>query len=313
LLSVGVTIALAGCDLVFRLDTLQPQDGASAGDDSIGNGDGTVVETCAYMASPSQLVVTGVTPYRDLSVVGETAMVYGIVGTTLRYGALLSNAGQLTYDPGDADLVSVGWSQAHLVPDPAPSPLLDASKAIGGGMVGVSRYHLEAGVGWVEDAPTASALVLTDATERFGNARDIAGTRYYVTTRRKNMLDPDTILALRTYDLSHSPTLGTDAKMADINTAQIPDLGVITRDGLTLIYSARSFAVVNYDLFVSHRTTLTEPFPIGTPLDALNTANEDEREPWIDATCDRLYFRRGSAIEVNGGIGSTFWVAQRTP
>jgi hypothetical protein len=103
-----------------------------------------------------------------------------------------------------------------------------------------------------------------EINERIGNARDVGGDRYFVITQKPVALDPYTYLKLRV--LAGNGSWDVQDRMAAINAAQIPDLGVLTRDGLTLISSAVVRGVnTNYDLYVSSRTTIDDAFPVGAP------------------------------------------------
>jgi hypothetical protein len=64
--------------------------------------------------------------------------------------------------------------------------------------------------------------------------------------------------------------------------------GFLSEDGLTLFYvTGPEFGAA--DLYVASRRSTDDPFEHDTPLDDLNTPN-DERDPWLSADGRLLYF-----------------------
>jgi hypothetical protein len=65
--------------------------------------------------------------------------------------------------------------------------------------------------------------------------------------------------------------------------------GFLTDDGLTLFFSSATSPTPS-DLYVAWRKSVTQPFSVYVPLDELNTATGDERDPWLSPDGTQFYF-----------------------
>jgi len=63
----------------------------------------------------------------------------------------------------------------------------------------------------------------------------------------------------------------------------------LSDDGLTLFFSSSGLTEPS-DLYVAWRRSLNDPFSIYLPLDDLNTATGDERDPWLTPDGRTLFF-----------------------
>lgn len=79
------------------------------------------------------------------------------------------------------------------------------------------------------------------------------------------------------------------------------DQAVITDDQQRLVYAARTDAG-SFDIYASAREST---FDAGGMIAGINTPDHDELEPWIDATCSKLYFRQ-VAVGQSGDPGTIF-------
>jgi hypothetical protein len=104
-----------------------------------------------------------------------------------------------------------------------------------------------------------------------------------------------------------------DFEMEMINQAGRPGQGVLTADVFTLVYSSTVRGAPSADLYVAHRDSTGKPFDLGVKLEApLSTDASDEVEPWIDGTCQTLYFRRRAPGNLND-VGTIFVAHALTP
>ncbi len=291
---IVVVATLAGCDVVYGLSGR-----ADAAVDAAPPIDAVVPEQCSF-GSPTQVVfASNVEPLHDFADDGAghgfvSAFVTESSITTSRTTAILPEKSTWIHDLTVRDGVG-GFTGVR--PDPDPSQIY--------GLVNITttnflaRFQLDTS-GW-----SMMDMNPIDQRERVGNYRVLDGKRVYVTTQRPVIGDPSTRLILRVRD---GASWNEEDKMAAINVAQIPDLGVITRDGLTLIYSARKRTELQFDLYISVRATLDDQFPVGTIIDQLST-DASEVEPWMSGGCDRLYFRRGRTFFDEVGERSSIFVA----
>ncbi len=292
----GVT---GGCDRVFGLDRgidAPPGPGEAAID-------APPPEVCTYAnQSKVQFDSAAVVPLHDFAADGTIATVSGFItnamGTQSRTGAVLDASGTWRFDQSRDGGLGGYLGVRPVIGDP--------TRAYGLAIVTTTNYVFELGLQGTTWTEGSKHPLLQN--ERVGNVRALAGTKVFVTTQHPVQGDPDTFLKLRVAD---GTAWDEQDRMAAINTAQIPDLGVLTRDGLTLIYSARPRGTLDFDLFISRRTDLEASFPVGEPITALNTTTSDEVEPWIEDSCGVLYFRRGPTYF--SGIAQVSEIWRATP
>jgi hypothetical protein len=65
--------------------------------------------------------------------------------------------------------------------------------------------------------------------------------------------------------------------------------GFLTDDGLAILFNAEP-TEGRGDLYLARRSSLTAPFEAPIPLGELNTPIGDERDPWLDADQNHLFF-----------------------
>lgn len=291
---ISVVVTVTGCDVVYglsgRADAAPPTADASAID-------AAMPEQCAFGAPVQLEFGANVQPLHDFADDGSgRAFISAFITETItqsRSGALL-DTGTWVHDLSARDTVG-GFTGVR----PEPTDPMQMYGLVTMTVTNyLARWQLESS-GW--EIVDMRAI---DERERVGNGRVLDGKRVYVTTQKPISLDPGTRMVLRILD---GESWNEEDRMAAINAAQIPDLGVLTRDGLTLIYSARIRSELQFDLYMSTRPSLADNFPIGTKLDAPNT-DASEVEPWISGACDRLYFRRGPTFFGEVGQLSSIFV-----
>ncbi|NVB83784.1 MAG: hypothetical protein HOV81_35745 [Kofleriaceae bacterium] len=70
-----------------------------------------------------------------------------------------------------------------------------------------------------------------------------------------------------------------------------PQSPMLSADKLTIYFHARGTSGSN-DIFEAHRATVTASFGAPVPVDGVNTANEQEEDPWISADGKTIVFVR---------------------
>lgn len=297
---LSCVVLVTGCDVVFGLTDRDAAVDARA--DSAGSADDAMTppEQCAFSVAAQLAFASNITPMHDFADDGAgRAFVMGFVtelsGTVPRHMGVLLEKGVWTHDQTSRDQVG-GFDGVR--PDGDPQHIYAVEN------ISAYRYvsHYELGTaGW-----TSTGMQRIDDRERVGNSRVLGGKRVYVMTQKPSAIDQRTRMVLRVLD---GASWNVEDRMSAINTAQIPDLGVLARDGLTLVYSARDLSASQYDLYVSTRPTLDDNFPVGTAIPGLNTIDADEVEPWFSGACDELYFRRGATFFDGAAQPSTIWHA----
>lgn len=300
-----VVVALAfmgGCDYVLSLDTVPATDAPCGPYHTM-----TPVPIMGVTA-PTHFSVT---PDASLAmVVGKDAM--GVVRPILLAFDGTSWAPDPTRQAGLSDLVGAHLAPPEGLPDltngysmPPISPAL-----IGwlGHPLQVVRYYF---------APAASTWTADNAVGSYSD-RDYdvtpgnvvitlnAGTNQpirHVPVAQHEMTaaNPDQILltvnSLPDYDL-----VAIASRTQPLNMRMIQfDQAVLTDDQQTLVYAARTDAG-SFDIYASARQST---FDAGGAVASVNTPDHDELEPWIDATCSKLYFRQ-VAVGQSGDPGTIF-------
>ena len=106
---------------------------------------------------------------------------------------------------------------------------------------------------------------------------------------RATMPDPyQTYMASRATP-SPSAIWTTPVPWTSIDTASLDDDAFLTDDGLTMYFSSDRAGGAQ-DLFVAERPTTSAPFGAAVPLGSLNTADFNERDPWVSADGHVIYF-----------------------
>lgn len=289
-----VLLALGGCDVVFSINKVNPPPPA-----------------CGPYASVTEVPITGVTEPRGFSISadGQLALVTGKDpnGVT-RPIPLRWNGAAWEPDPSMQGNLMSGMKGAILAPsEPTPDtrndytgPVAPTMLLSSGQPLAVARYYLSNGT-WTMDTnqqpftePSYDVLP--------GNVVLVAGSDPFDRVRH-------TVLTFAALDPSMDPneiqisansppsfTLLLKNRTDGINATRLEfDRAVMTEDKSKLVFSAKSGA--QYDLLASAQDEVRN-FQTAGFLADLNT-DDDELEPWIDAMCSKLYFRRVPAGQPN--------------
>lgn len=290
--------AIAGCDFVFQLEPVS-----------------TVGVPCGPYTTVTEVTITGVSDARNFSISadGELALVFGRIGTAPRRPIPLRNTGAAWEPHPDPQAgldqiispVGANLAPAELTPvgdDYVMSPPQPVMMVWSGTPNELARYYF-AGTQWVVD-PNMTPVTDGDYDVRAGNVIVVTGgggvddiVRHTVQVKRA--LDPtqspnQILLSANSpprFNLVTRPDRTRPLNEAQLETSQ----AVLSDDMRALVYAAKVDA--DSDLFAVARSSAND-FAKGGELIGVNTA-ADELEPWIDATCSKLYFRRAPAGQPN--------------
>jgi hypothetical protein len=296
--SAVALVLLGGCNLVFGIDTVM-----------------TVPAPCGPYTTITPVPINGVTAPKHFSIAadGMTAMVVGKDAMNIvRPIALVFDGTSWVPDPahqiGLAQLVGAHLAPPEGLPDGnggySKPPVSFALIAWLGHPLQVDRYYFAAQ--WVADNPVFYADADYDVTPGNVVVTLNAGTNQPirhipVAKHATSAENPDQIMitvnALPDYDLRE-----ITARTAPLNTHGLMfDQAVLTDDQQKLVYAAQT-KPGSFEIYASLKDTA---FDVGGPIASVNTPDADEVEPWIDATCTKLYFRR-VATGQSGDPGTIF-------
>ena len=279
---------LGACDLAFSVNEVVP-----------------IESPCGPYKTTTPITINGVTDPRSFSISGEMAMVVGRAATGEVRPIPLHLVGDAWEpDPAfQAGLAALSLTAANLAPlEPAPNgmtypnanPLAPVMMAATGTPLAVGRYYWS-GTTWSLDTnqvPVSDPsfdlrpgnVVLKASTVENDRVRhtvisysprdpamDVPHIQLYANTPPSWSL---LLKAVRTAPLNNDPG----------NFGQ----AVLTDDQAKLVYSRTTESA---DIYASAQSPARD-FGPGTPLDDTVNTSDDEVEPWIDATCSKLYFRR---------------------
>jgi len=289
-----VLLALGGCDYAFGIKKVIPPPAP-----------------CGPFLSVTEVPITGVTEPRGFSISADEqlALVTGkdSNGVT-RPIPLHWNGSAWAPDPAMQGGLMSGMKGANLAPsEPMPDtrndytgPVAPVMLLSSGQPLAVARYYLSNGT-WTMDTneqpftePSYDVLP--------GNVVLVAGSDPFDRVRHTVLtfvaLDP-TMDQNQIQIAANSPpsfTLLLKNRTDEVNSTGLGfGQSVMTEDKSKLVFSAKSGA--QYDLFASAQDDVRN-FQAGGLIKSLDT-DDDEVEPWIDATCSKLYFRRVPAGQPN--------------
>lgn len=117
--------------------------------------------------------------------------------------------------------------------------------------------------------PAGGGLVMPLSSQRAGADLDY---RIYLATRRDD----------------RSP-FGAPQPLPELDLGRRVVDGFLTEDLLTVFFSS-GFAENDGELFMAQRPSVTLPFDAPVPIEALNRAETDERDPWLSKDGTRFFF-----------------------
>jgi hypothetical protein len=299
-------VLLGGCDIVLGLDQVT-----------------TASAPCGPYRTITPVPIQGVTAPTHFSITpdGTMAMVVGKNAAGRVQPIVLAFDGT-SWLPADAAHQTgldalVG---AHLAPpeklpggngDYSTEPISPALIGWYGTPLQISRYYY-AGTTWSYDNAVAIYLD-SDFDARPGNVivspngddPTLPIRHVPVTERPVQAGNADQIVitgsALPSYHLLAAPARTQPLDQHGLSF----DQAVLTDDQRILVYSART-APATFEIYASAKDGTA--FDAGGAIASINTPDGDEVEPWIDATCEKLYFRRVAAGQ--SGDPGTIFVAE---
>jgi hypothetical protein len=154
-------------------------------------------------------------------------------------------------------------------------------------------------VGSVWAQNTGDAVIANDPQQNVfvGNEVEVGDPPDNITSFATVLLGPDSASSYQLRARIKKPgpvgqqVWNDDLEMTEINMAGTPGQAVLTADVLTLVYAMKLAGTDQTDIYVSQRETTGHTFELGVPIAAVQS-DQDEVEPWIDATCSTVYFRR---------------------
>ena len=294
---------LGGCDIVFGLDTVPLAEAP-----------------CGPYRTLTPVSIAGVTNPTHFSITpdGTLAMVVGKDAQGVVRPILLVWDGT-TWSPdptrqvGLAMLVGAHLAPQEKLPDGRGGYTLDpVSPAVFawlGHPLQTGRYYYsplahtwasDTAVGAFAD-PDFDVIPGNAVVTPNGNDPTLPTRHVPLTEHTTSAANTDAILvaanSLPAYSLVASPT-----RTQLLNATGLPfDQAVLTDDQQTLVYAAKLAG--SFDIFASKKGTGFDAG--GAVQDMIDTPDHDEVEPWIDATCSRLYFRRVT-VGQSGDPGTIF-------
>ncbi len=149
--------------------------------------------------------------------------------------------------------------------------------------------------------PTAIAPLATDAGEAHAYFRQAAGELWFVRDEGATAYD---IFVAKQNGASFGPAQKVNELSSPVNDWQ-PQ---ITEDGLTLVFASdRPGGKGKFDLWIARRTSTTLPFATPTPIDELNSI-EDDYTGWLSDDGCRIWF---STDRNTAGANSQIFYAER--
>jgi hypothetical protein len=300
---VLVLLVASGCDLVFSVNHVEPQEGA-----------------CGPFLSVKPVTISGVTEPRGFSInADETlALVTGKDASDQTRPIVLMKVGEEWQpDPMMQTGLSPGQKAATLAPsEPVPvgftypgdvlrPAMLLSTIPPGGSKAQLGRYFWS-GTTWAAD---------TNQPEFSLSGYDVYGGNVWT---RVGATNPDvdrvrhTVLWMVTQDPSEGPnkiaitantppsfTLEDKARTVGFNSlGKRIGQAVMTEDRAKLVYSALSGTAS--DIFAVEQDTESRTFDEGGGLvGGMVNTDDNEVEPWINADCSKMYFRRVPAVTPN--------------
>jgi len=287
-------IALGGCDLALGLtrDDLPP--------------------VCGPFARPSEVVfdTSTLSEVRDFSVdpTGVFGMVYAnasIATGAWRGPHAVKLAGTVwTQDLARDKAILSSFDGGHVISGTEAIAWIDSARS--NVMVNLLTF---AGMAWSQNA-TDVVDPMPSGDSHIGNVITLpggAGTTIRFAPEIAINPDPSAVNEIRilqrtpaskTWAPTMEPRYLTAAKQP-IN----PSAGVLTADHEILVYTGKIAAQRNNRMFASRRDHSEDAYFPGVEviIDGVPTAS-DLTEPWINADCSQLYFRRGDITYVTEAI-----------
>ncbi|MBV8762658.1 MAG: hypothetical protein JO257_35560 [Deltaproteobacteria bacterium] len=301
---VCLVALLGGCDVVFSLDHVP-----------------LAKAPCGPYTTLTPLTITGVTNPTHFSITpdGTLAMVVGKDASNVVRPILLTGSGT-TWAP-DVAARQTGLNAlvgAHLAPQEklpdgngaySKDPVSPAIMAWLGHPLQTTRYYYSPSAKlWANDVAVGSfgdpdydvipgnTIVSPNGTDPTLPNRHVTLTEHTTSTANHDQILL-TANNLPSYGLVASPTR---TQLLD-ESGDTFDQAVLTDDQQTLVYSAKSAG--SFEIFASAKGT---GFDVGDAVQGMvDTPDHDELEPWIDATCSKLYFRRVT-VGQSGDPGTIF-------
>jgi hypothetical protein len=296
-------LLVGGCNIVLGLDTVPVEK-----------------QPCGPYTTLTPIAITGVTNPTHFSITsdGTLAMVVGKDAQGIVRPVLLIGGGTAwSPDPMRQGGLSA-LAGAHLAPQEklpdgnggySLDPVSPALLAWLGHPLQASRYYYSPTARtWANDVAVGSFAdpdfdVIPGNAVVTGNGSDTTLPNRHVplTEHTTSTANTDEVLLtannLPSYSLVASPTR---TQPLDANGLQF-DQAVLTDDQQTLVYAAKNAG--SFDIFASAKDT---SFDVGGAVGGMiDTPDHDEVEPWIDATCSKLYFRRVT-VGQSGDPGTIF-------
>lgn len=266
---------LAGCNYVFGVDP------PSHTDDDAPTGDAP----WSRWSSPQEEQITLAFGDDDITLTGDRLVLF------------LNH-----FDAGAGKIYTSRRASVDL-PFPAPTEVTELSN-LGLGQVGTPRVSADGLtmvffnedpflMGELNIATRASLDATWDYNRRFdelsSTASEQAGTldgsgKYMVfSSSRTGVLDLYTASRVST-----AADFGSVTPLAELNSDIIDTGPWLATDGLTLYFQRNPNTDV--DIYVSHRTSLAEPFAPAEPMIEINTTTASEQDPWLSPDGRYLYY-----------------------
>lgn len=285
---IALLLPLVGaCDLAFSLDEVAP-----------------IKTVCGPYRTLTPITINGVEEPRSFSIVGEMALVIGRDANGQTRPIPLHLVGDAWEpDPMFQAGLSSSLRAANLAPfEPAPvgmtypnaNPVLPVMMASSGDPLAVGRYYWS-GTTWSLDL---NQQPVTDPSFDLypGNvvlkATSVENDRVRHTVI--SYLPRDPMMDVPHIQLFANTPPSFSLLIKAVRTAPLNNdpgnfgQAVLTDDTAKLVYS---MTTVSADIYASAQSPARDFGPGSLLDDIINTA-DDEVEPWIDATCSKLYFRR---------------------
>ncbi|HEY5922770.1 MAG TPA: hypothetical protein VIV11_13915 [Kofleriaceae bacterium] len=288
-----VLVALSGCDVVFQLERVDVAKAA-----------------CGPYRNVRAVAITGVTEPRQFTISEDEqlAFVFGIDDQLRQRPIALQWNGEawephVDYQQGleGRDIAGVRLAPFEEIPDTMGSYTGPVQPALNAWVVNTNRHQVAryywSGTTWTPDAYQIP-LFDGDYDTHAGNvivvrqATNVHRVRHTVIAKLAAEAEaPNQILlhanTLPSYSLLPKPDRTMALNVASIDTVALTD-AVLTENQATLVYAGVSGG--QSDIYATAQSALRE-FAPGGLIEGI-TSSDDEVEPWITATCSKLYFRR---------------------
>jgi hypothetical protein len=287
-----VLILASGCDAVFSLDPLVPYPPSLCG---------PYAEATPVMFSPELVAKQA----HDLSVSSPG------VGAVVTEDGFVHHVVPVTFDAGSQTWMRAGMEilryRGHRTADDTVygESIDDATTVV--------EYKLNAGV-WNAQSPT----VATDPCFNYtiGNEYDVVDPVNGLQLQRATLVKAASgnvgcdvgkdqlVITNRTPPFSPSRLWREDPPRTmplNDNPAVAPSQAVMTQDLRTIVYAGKHDS--EYDLYVTTLDKDMNNFATGQIIDSVSLPGAVEDEPWIDADCTTIWFRRDGVTMTASAVG----------